>query len=39
MDNVKFKLIKDFEVPNFEYFVWDCGLAVLEIWNYQLFST
>ena len=38
MDSVKFKLGKDFEVPNFEYFVLDYGLKVLGIWNYQLFS-
>ena len=38
MDSVKFKLRKDFEVPNFEYFVLDYGLEVLGIWNYQLFS-
>ena len=38
MDSVKFKLGKDFVVPNFEYFVLDNGLKVLGIWKYQLFS-
>ena len=38
MDSVKFKLGKDFEVPNFEYFVLDYGLKVLGICNYRLFS-
>ena len=33
MDSVKFKLGKDFEVPNFEYFVLDYGLEVLGICN------
>ena len=30
MDGVKFKLGKDFEVPNFEYLVLDYGLKVVE---------
>ena len=38
MDSVKFKLGKDFEVPNFEHFVLDYGLIVLGICNYRLFN-
>ena len=38
MDSAKFKLGKDFEVPNFEYFVLDYGLKVLGICNYRLFN-
>ena len=37
MDGVKIKLGKDFDVPNFEYFVLDYGLKVLKIFKYRLF--
>lgn len=45
MDSVKFKLGKDFEVPNFEYLVLDYGLKVVEsgsvdylIWGDRLYG-
>ena len=37
MDSLKLKLRKDFEVPNFKYFILDYGLKVLRIFKYRLF--